>query len=175
MLDRPFVLNTARLYLHELTAQEARDMHELNLDPDVIRYTGDPPFNSVDHARQFLAAYADYRKHGFGRWAVRLKQDDTFLGWCGLKRIPEISEVDLGFRFHQRYWNQGYATESALACLDHGFSTLQLEEVIGRAMPQNHASIRVLKKVGMHYWKDVVCQAHPAKCFLITREQWLQK
>jgi len=90
MSDRPLIVETERLYLHEMTVAEAADAHELNADPEVIRYTGDPPFRDVAHAKDFLQAYPDYRKYGFGRWAVRLKADDSFLGWCGLKRTDEM-------------------------------------------------------------------------------------
>lgn len=169
MPDRKIILETPRLYLHEMTVLEAADAHELNADPEVIRYTGDPPFKDVAHARQFLLEYPDYRRHGYGRWAVRLKEDDTFLGWCGLKWTDEMGAADIGFRFHQRYWNKGFATESARACIEYGFSSLGSDFIIGRAMHDNKASIRVLEKTGMYYWKEVLCDLHPAVCYRINR------
>lgn len=65
--------------------------------------------------------------------------------------------VDLGFRFFQIYWGNGIATEAAKACLDYGFSELQLETIIGRALIENIASIKVLEKIGMKYWKETIC------------------
>ncbi|MDP4662275.1 MAG: GNAT family N-acetyltransferase [Salibacteraceae bacterium] len=166
MLPRTIILNTERLYLHEMTAEEADDAFELNNDPEVTKFTGDPPFESTDTAREFLINYADYKKNGMGRWAVRLRENDTFLGWCGLK-LHDNGEVDLGFRFHKRFWNQGFATEASLACLHFAFNEKHLEYVIGRVIHDNIASQKVLEKIGMKYWKDVICDEHPAKCYRI--------
>lgn len=166
MLPRPVILKTKRLYLHEMTSEEAQDAFELNNDPEVIKYTGDPPFESINAAREFLINYADYKKNGIGRWAVRLQENDTFLGWCGLK-LHDNGEVDLGFRFHKRYWNQGFATEASISCLDFAFNEKHVKYVIGRVMHENIASQKVLEKVGMTYWKDVTCDAHPAMCYRI--------
>src|SRR5690606_24087857 len=105
----------------------------------------------------FLENYSDYELNGFGRMAVISKETDAFLGFCGLKRHPD-DFVDLGFRFFRKYWDKGYATESSKAIIKHGFNELNLEEIIGRVSNQNMASIRVLRKVGMEFWKYDECQ-----------------
>jgi RimJ/RimL family protein N-acetyltransferase len=154
------ILKTERLELREFLPQDAEQMYQLNLDPEVIRYTGDPPFASIVEAADFLSAYDDYSRNGFGRWAVIRKQDGAFIGWSGLKRHDD-GMVDIGFRFFQHEWGKGYATESAKAVLDCGFNELKLEEIIGRAAKANTASIRVLEKLGMRYWKEAPCHGIP--------------
>lgn len=172
MNENPPILRTERLYLNRMIPNDADFVHRLNADPEVIRYTGDPPFESVSSARAFLEGYTGYDTPGYGRFAVRLIEHDGPIGWCGLKWTEEMMEVDLGFRFLKPHWNKGYATEASLACLTHGFKNLGLKRIIGRAMHANHASIRVLEKVGMQYWKDELCHAHPAKCYKIEFEQY---
>lgn len=71
------------------------------------------------------------------------------MGWCGLKYTSDLKEYDLGFRFAQRHWNQGYAAESGIACLNYGFDQLKMDSTIGRVLEENLASRRVLEKVGM--------------------------
>lgn len=149
------ILTTQRLTLRQLTPEDAEHCYLLNADPEVIRYTGDDAFTDVEAARNFLEGYDHYEKYGFGRWAVIRKEDGAFLGWCGLKYTPETDEYDIGFRFFKKYWNQGYATEAALACLDYGFEKLGLKTIIGRAMKANTASVKVLDKIGMVYWKPM--------------------
>jgi ribosomal-protein-alanine N-acetyltransferase len=156
-IKHKIILETPRLYLRETTPEDAVRAYELNLDPDVIRYTGDEPFKSAEAAREFLINYDHYRKYGFGRWAVINKTDDDFLGWCGLKYTPEKNEHDVGFRFFKRHWNKGYATEASRACIKYGFETLHLHTIVGRAMRENAASIRVLQKSGLNYWKEGTC------------------
>lgn len=142
------IAQTQRLYLRELSPDDAENFYHLNLHPDVMRYTGDVAFQSIVEAKTFLENYDHYEKHGFGRWAVIRLSDSTFLGWCGLKYSPESDEVDLGFRFFKENWNQGYATEAATLCLELGFGKFGLKRIVGRAMSANHASIRVLEKIG---------------------------
>jgi hypothetical protein len=36
-------------------------------------------------------------ENNIGRWAVYTKENDTFIGWCGLKKVD--GEYDLGYRF----------------------------------------------------------------------------
>ena len=75
-------------------------------------------------------------------------------GLCGLKFIDDLKEVDIGYRFHRKYWGSGYATESAAACLKHGFEKLSLKKIIGRAMKENIASIKVMEKIGMKFERE---------------------
>lgn len=154
------IATTTRLYLREMTSADAERAFILNSDPEVVRHTGDGPFASVEAARAFLAAYPDYKLHGFGRWAVVREADGTWLGWCGLKRHAN-GDVDLGYRFLREHWGQGYATEAGGACLELGFGRFGLDTIIGRVARENLASVRVLEKLGMRYWKTDVCEHDP--------------
>lgn len=145
---------TERLYLREMTPEDAESAYLLNLDPEVIRYTGDDPFASIEEAKSFLEKYDHYRKYGFGRWAVISKETGEYLGWCGLKYTPELDEFDIGYRFMQKFWGSGYATEAAAACLTYGFEKLRMPAIVGRAMPENKASVRVLEKIGLSYLEN---------------------
>ncbi len=156
-MENDAILTTPRAYLREFNIDDAEAMYRLNLDPEVIKYTGNSPFANVDEAREFLINYDHYKKYGYGRWAVINKESHEFLGWCGLKFHEEIF-TDLGFRFFKKFWNKGYATETARASLEYGFNKLGLTEIIGRAVPQNVASIRVLEKLNMKFWKHDVCE-----------------
>ncbi len=148
-------LQTERLILREFSPDDAVHMYLLNLDPEVLRFTGDVAFENIAAARVFLEQYDHYQKYGFGRWAVIRKSDQAWLGWCGLKFSENTSEYDVGFRFFKKYWGQGYATEAAATCLDAGFHTFGMPLIVGRAMIANVNSIRVLQKIGMSWWKNI--------------------
>ncbi|MCK0132605.1 GNAT family N-acetyltransferase [Flavobacteriaceae bacterium F08102] len=148
------IIETGQLYLRELTTDDATYFYRLNLDTAVLKYTGDTPFVDVHSATLFLEHYDHYQKYGIGRWAVIRKSDEAFLGWCGLKYSEELNEYDIGFRFFKKYWNKGYATEAAKACVVYGLETLKLPEIVGRVMKENKASIRVLEKIGLAYDRD---------------------
>jgi ribosomal-protein-alanine N-acetyltransferase len=147
------ILETARLLLREFDERDAAAFYALGSDPAIIRYTGDPGggLRSVEHAAEVLRSHplADYREHGFGRWACVLRGSDAVIGFAGLKRLPELGEVDIGYRFLPPYWGAGLATEAGRAVLAYGFGPLGLRRVIGLAEPENAASVRVLEKLGL--------------------------
>jgi RimJ/RimL family protein N-acetyltransferase len=145
------ILTTNRLYLRELSIEDTENFYLLNADEEVIKYTGDKAFESIEKAKTFLENYNPYQEYGYGRWAVVDKSNDEFLGWCGLKFSPKLQETDIGFRFFKKHWNKGFATESAKVCLNYAFENLHLNKIVGRAMEANIASIKVLEKIGMQF------------------------
>jgi RimJ/RimL family protein N-acetyltransferase len=160
------IIETDRLLLRTFTLSDALLIYKLNLDPEVIRYTGDPILD-IAHAQEVLeqTILPQYSLYNHGRWAVHIKPELEFIGWCGLKGRPEKNEIDLGYRFVKTEWGKGYATEAAYACLKYGFEKLNLQRIVGRAMPQNIASLRVLEKCGMHYIGEEEVDGHTAKTY----------
>lgn len=84
-----------------------------------------------------------------------MKGEGRIIGFCGLKRLPDLDAVDLGYRLLPEYWGRGLATEAARASVEFGFGTLRLERIIGLVLPENIGSIRVLEKVGMSFVGEV--------------------
>ncbi len=164
------ILETQRVYLREMTIEDAENAYLLNLDPEVIKYTGDDAFSSIEQARTFLENYDHYKKYGFGRWAVINKEDNAFLGWCGLKFTLELNEFDIGFRFFRKYWGMGYATESAIKCIELGFTKFEMPKIVGRAMIENTGSIKVLEKIGMRYVAPYNFNGEKGVIYLIEKQ-----
>lgn len=165
------ILETPRLLLRELTVADASALYALNLNPKVVQYTGDKSFANVEEARELLKNFRQYIDHGYGRWAVIDKANGEFLGWCGLKYHPDKKETDIGFRFFETQWGRGFATESAQACLDHGFGKLGLGSIIGRAMRENVASVRVLEKLGLQFVTDFDFDGQPGVIYRIEKQK----
>jgi len=152
-----WILKTKRLKLREFDISDAPAFFELNLDPEVMRYTGDLAFNSVEASAELIQNYDHYVKHGFGRWTVVTQKQERVIGWCGLKQHDE-GFVDIGFRLFRNEWGKGYATEAAKACLEYGLMQLSITNIIGRASLENTASLHVLEKIGMKFWKHAPCE-----------------
>lgn len=162
------IIETERLQLRNFTTGDAGLILELNKDPEVTRYTLDP-VRDLKHAAEILeqVILPQYSLYNHGRWAVYVKQpvEWDFIGWCGLKTRPELNEIDLGYRFMKRAWGHGYATESAIASLKYGFERLGHQRIVGRALPENLASQRVLQKCGMTYVGEEVVEGLLHKTF----------
>ena len=150
----------------------AQDAFELNSDPDVLRYTGDVPFATVEEARTFRENYDAYKKWGYGRLNCYLRETGEYIGWCGLKYHPTEKETDLGYRLKKKFWNQGFATAASRLCLQYGFEKLALPFVVARIMKANLASIKVAEKLGMTFWKYDDFHGQPGVYYRITREDY---
>lgn len=150
------IIETERLILRPFTAEDIEPSYQMNLDAEVSKYTGDGGVVSIEEIERRIKEHVmgDYEKYGFGRFAVVLKETNQFIGFAGLKFLEDMNEVDLGYRFIQKYWGKGYASEASKACIDYGFNQLNLNEIIALVLPENIGSINVLDKLGFNYEKD---------------------
>ena len=142
------IAENENILLRTWLPEDALFFYHLNVDPDVMRYTGDPPFESVEDAKSFIARYLDFEHYGCGRWLVIQKESGEAIGWCGVKYHPVEKEYDLGFRLLKKYWNRGWASEAARLCLKYASDVMGLKVITAKAVDQNLASIRVLEKCG---------------------------
>lgn len=142
-------METQRLYLRPFQLEDAPEIFRLNSNPEVMRFLGKREvYSNVNGAVEFLEQYLKLTAPlPYARWAVIRKADDAWLGWCGLK-LHEDGETDLGFRFHEEYWGQGYATESGMAWRDRGFEEFNLPKMVAQTTSENLGSQRVITKLG---------------------------
>lgn len=151
---------TPRLRLRELQATDAAGMFELDSDPQVHRYLGNQPVQTLAQSQEIIAfVRRQYQENGIGRWAVEHKETGEFLGWAGLKLIREplnghVNFYEVGYRLIRRHWGHGYATEAARASMAYGFSVLQQPMLYAIADMQNLASRAVLAKVGFRHLSE---------------------
>jgi len=143
-------LETERLRLRLFTHDDLQVMFRLNTDPDVIKYA-DTPAKNMEEVRQRLeqGPLFDYKKYGYGRFAVELKESGDVIGFCGIKYLPEIDLPEVGFRYLKEYWGKGIGTEAAKVCVEFAREDLKIEKLVALIIPGNVASIRVAKKLGM--------------------------
>ncbi|MFG3033700.1 GNAT family N-acetyltransferase [Streptomyces sp. NPDC048253] len=90
---------------------------------------------------------AHWARHGYGYFAVRDAATHAFLGRVGLRNRAGYG-VDLGFALHPRAQGRGVAGEAGRACLDLAFGRLSLPVVFAFVLPDNTASIAVLRRLG---------------------------
>lgn len=165
-------LLTERLILRPFSLDNAKDIYELNGDPDVMKYTGDQPFGNIAEAREFISNYNHFEKWKRGRWGVFLRENNTFIGWCGLKYHEDTGETDLGYRLKKVNWGKGYGTEAASICITDGFTRLHLQRIYAEAYAENIGSIRIMEKVGMKFLKDTILEDAPGKVYEMLKTNY---
>lgn len=146
-------METERLILRRFTPEDAEEYFPLMSDPEVLRYTGDKPLESVEQVREMLLnrPIRDYGVVGYGRMACIEKSSSRLIGFSGLKYLEDLKEVDVGYRFVHDAWGKGYATESARVLMDVGVREHGLKRIIGLVDKRNTGSSNVLKKLGLTF------------------------
>lgn len=145
-------LQTERLLIRPFTLDDAEAFWPLVSLPEMLRYTGEQAQTSLEDVRNFLLKrpLREYATYGFGRMACIEKSTGRLIGHCGLKYLEDMQEVDIGYRFLPDCWGKGYATESAQALVRQGMEH-GITRIIGLVDPQNIASAKVLKKLGLQF------------------------
>lgn len=147
------VLETRRLLLRRLCADDAEFIVDLLNQPSFLRYIGDKEVRSIADAVRYIETgpMTSYERFGFGLYLVELKESGASIGICGLLKRDSLPDVDVGFAFLPAYWSQGYAFESATAVMNYGREVLGLRRIVAITSLDNDASIRLLEKIGLRF------------------------
>ena len=139
----------------------------MDSDPEVHRYVGKMPTQTLAQMSEVIASLRQqYIENGIARWAVLDKATNDFAGWAGFKFMKgpingHTYFLDFGYRFARKYWGRGYATESGLACIKYGITTLGFKDIYAMTDVDNLASRRVLEKCGLRYIETFSYDAEP--------------
>lgn len=150
-------IETDRLFIRQLTVDDAGFIVELLNDPSFIQNIGDRKVRTVENARAYIlnGPAASYAKNEFGLGLVSLKETGESIGICGLIKRNELEDVDVGYAFLPRFWSRGYAVESALAVKEYAKNEVGLRRLVAIIDPANQGSIRVIAKIGMTFEKMI--------------------
>lgn len=150
-------IETERLLLRELLLSDAAGMFELDSNPNVHLFLGNKPVKNIEESilqiKNIQQQYHDFRT---GRWAVILKETNEFLGWSGIKYITDKINhhkdfYEIGYRFIEKNWGKGYATEAGKAFVDYAFNEMKVDCLYAYADEGNKNSRKILEKIGLSY------------------------
>ena len=129
----------------------------------------------VDQGIALEQQLADIEQPPIGDRAVLLKESQTVIGLVGLpliigpfeQLIPfdasetavafagNSLEIGLYYEFDRQYRRQGYATEAASALVKFAFEQLNLKQIVATTGYDNHASMGVMRKLGLTLYRNV--------------------
>jgi RimJ/RimL family protein N-acetyltransferase len=144
---------TARLLARPPRREDQQAYLRLFLDPAVGIWLGRSPAEPLEEPAILGMLGADERhwqEHGFGPWVLEERDGGAMVGRGGL-RWTELEDgwaVELPWAVCSDCWGQGFATEAAVAAVEHACA-LRLPEVIALIVPHNTRSRRVAEKAGL--------------------------
>lgn len=171
-------IETERLLLRDLTEEDAQGMYEMDSDSEVHTFLGNNPIASLEEAHKNIASIQQqYIEFGIGRWAVVEKETSEFVGWSGFRLITDVVNdkteyYDLGYRFMKKHWGKGFASETAIASLNFGFTKLDFKEICGIADVAHIASNVILKKTGLIKRNEFEYEGTLHNFYSLTKEEF---
>src|SRR5262245_21171290 len=147
------VLETDRLILRRLSTDDAEFILQLLNDSSFLRFIGEQGVRTLQRARDYIlnGPVDMYNRLGFGLYLTELKEGGVPIGVCGLIKRDALEDVDIGFAFLPSFWARGYAYESASAVMTYGKDVLGLKRIVAITSPDNHASAKLLEKLGLRF------------------------
>ena len=140
-------LETDRLILRPPGAEDFGPWAALLADPVAARFIGG--VQAPGGAWRSLAMMTgSWVISGFGNFSVIEKATGRWIGRAGPWYPYGWPGPEIGWGFVRSAWGQGYATETALRCLDFVFGNLGWDRVVHPIDPANAASIAVAKRIG---------------------------
>ncbi len=172
-------LHTERLLLRGFTLADAPRVQSLAGAQEVASTT-----LTVPHPYQDGVAEAWIQGHAAGwqsgkRLSLAITTEaDGLIGCVSLSVVPEHRHGEIGYWIGVPFWTRGFATEAAAAVLAYGFGQLGLHRIVGRYLPRNPGSGKVLRKLGMrregtlreHLWK--AGRFEDLECCAILEAEW---
>ena len=167
------VLETSRLTLRPFREDDVDLLSELMANQDFMRFS--LGVYTREQTRGFLEKLlAWHNANKPSLFAAMLRSNGMLLGYCGFyhQHIDEVDEIEIGYRMHPAYWNQGLATEAARAVRDHAFRDLKLPRIISLIHPENTPSQRVAEKIGLTLEKQTIYRESLTNVFSLSRARW---
>lgn len=146
------MLETKRLILRRMNETDTDSVFAMRRDADVMRFIRQPQ-NRAETENWIRLVSSRWETEKLGFCGVFETTSGSFLGWCGVWRLAETNELEIGYAIAKQFWNCGYATEAAEVFLQYAFENIKPDKITAVAEPENTASRRVMEKLGMKYVK----------------------
>lgn len=151
------MIETERLLIRAWQDDDRPALAAMQADPEVM-WDHDRVYDRAESDSKVDRYHEAFLRHGYGRFPVLDGRDGKFLGYCGIMPIfddhPMAPGVEIGWRLVRAAWGQGYATEAARACLQHGFEHGGLSEVVSYTRADNARSLAVMKRLDLTFLPD---------------------
>lgn len=153
-----FYSDSDRLSFRQASDNDEEELWSLDQDPRVMRFITGGRLTTREEIRTFalprIARYTD-RQRGWGIQLVRIRGTGEAIGWILVRPMGffdgtrDDSNPELGWRLKFDAWGCGFGTEAARHVMQSLERTGLYRKFSAMADPENHASINIMKKLGM--------------------------
>jgi len=140
-------IETARLTLRPVAAEDFEPLAAMNSDPQVMEFLGGVQPRSVAW-RAFLSMAGAWTVQGFGMFSVIERDTGAWIGRVGPLHPEGWPGTEVGWGLIRSAWGHGYAVEAAIAAMDYAVETLGWTDIIHCIDDKNYPSQRVAQRLG---------------------------
>ena len=143
-------INTRRLSLRPIRAEDVDDFYAVYSDPEVMRYWSTPPLPDREAASKLISEiHEGFERHELLKWGIALRTNEKLIGSVTIFH-PDFTHrrSEIGYALARPYWRQGYMIETLNAVLNYAFTELNMHRIEADVDPRNEASARTLERLG---------------------------
>jgi [ribosomal protein S5]-alanine N-acetyltransferase len=179
-LRTPVAIQTARLIVRPVAAEDLPELLAVNGDDEVTRFLPYPSWRSLADGQAWFERMSMLGARGeSAQYVIVERRSRLAIGTCLLFRHEESSaRAEVGYVLGRKYWRGGYMTEALAGLVDSAFGALALRRLEAEVDPQNLASRRLLEKSGFtaegllrQRWVDKGV-AHDTIIYGLLRDEW---
>jgi len=132
-------------------------------------FTSTQNYPKLNYAKYGLTNHFTDTKMNWAEWTFCLTKN-KLVGQCGIliQTIENIQLLEIGYSILPEFWNQGFASESAIKCKNYAFENNFANSLISMIHIYNIGSEKVAIKNGMSFEKKL----NSFNIFRIDKENW---
>ena len=153
------LFETERLIARNLELADFPAFFEMQGNPKTHRYTGSTVDDETSAKASLENCIQSYSLPGnnFWVWALVQKSDGAMVGTCAVVHghsRPTGHGPEIGYRFIEKYWGNGYAGEICDPLIDYAMKSQHLDWIFGQADVENVASVKVLERSKLEFLEE---------------------
>lgn len=168
------VIETERLILRKYNTDDFDSLYEILSDQETMAHYP-YPFDREKVSNWINWNIENYKKYGFGLWAVVLRENGEMIGDCGitLQNIDGELLPEIGYHINKKYWRKGFGSEAAKAVRDWAFENTEYDCLYSYMKYTNIASYSTALSIGMKKVKEYTDEKNTVSYVCaITRMEW---
>ncbi|MEO6686352.1 MAG: GNAT family N-acetyltransferase [Dyadobacter sp.] len=147
------MITTDRLVIKPLSTNDDNFILELVNTEGWIKFIGNRNIGSPTEANAYIQKVLGNKNLFY--WVVKLVDDQQAIGIVTFIKRDYLEHHDIGFAFLPTFSKNGYAYEATHAVLNKLIMEQKLLYILATTVPENESSIRLLKKVGLVFEKEI--------------------
>jgi [ribosomal protein S5]-alanine N-acetyltransferase len=151
------IFETNRLRVRKLHLKDLEGFHKMQSNPKAMQYA-DGQVKSLElHVIEIKELISKYTlaNNVFWIYAIVQKSNDAFIGTVAL--VKEGTEDEIGYRFLEEYWNQGFGFEVCDGLISY-CRKQGLNKLIAFSIDKNKASVKILEKLNFKAIQQLIAE-----------------